>query len=347
MVHHYTKKRPQLAKRLLESLSQKVQQRQRFPRPIPLGVSGGNAYSVRTSGFISQCCGGTLGCLVKDTNGRYYILSNKHVIAENASVGDPIVQPGLLDNACQSGDNVVANLTAWAPIKTDETNTIDAAIAEIVNGQVRTDGYIDSVGLISSQVVQPTIGLRVLKVGRTTGLTRGEVVGIGEVIVTYTKSCGSSETYDALFSQQIVIKSSSADAFSASGDSGSLVLSDTNPPAPVGLLFAGGNDYTHANPIGKVLRYFNVTVVGKDVTTVPRTAMTDHSLDQALSAKDVCLPVFSAYKGFRGCYVTRRGDSYVLVVNVKKGNIEAFSDVSRNVLGLEVDMVESEDVVAL
>jgi hypothetical protein len=293
-----------------------------------------------------QCCGGTLGCLVKDNSGHYYILSNKHVIAENANIGDPIVQPSLIDNACQIGNNTVAHLTAWAPLSTNGTNAIDAAIAEIVEGQVRKDGYIDSVGLISNQVVQPTIGLKVLKVGRTTGLTRGEIVGIGEVTVTYNTSCGSNSTYDALFSQQIVIKSSSNKAFASNGDSGSLILSDTDTPAPVGLLFSGGQDYTYANPINKVLKYFNVSIVGKE-SNVVCTPLVDHAFDQALSVKEVCLPVFYTYKGFRGCYVTKRGDSYILVVNVKKGTIEAFSDVSRNVLGLEVDMVEGEDVVAL
>ena len=46
----------------------------RMPRPIELGVSGGNANDL-ANGY---CCSGTLGALVTK-NGIQYILSNSHV----------------------------------------------------------------------------------------------------------------------------------------------------------------------------------------------------------------------------------------------------------------------------
>ena len=49
--------------------------------------------------------------------------------------------------------------------------------------------------------------------------------------------------------------------FSASGDSGSLVVA-TGSNNPVGLLFAGGDGLTIANPIDAVLQRFNVTIDG-------------------------------------------------------------------------------------
>ena len=50
--------------------------------------------------------------------------------------------------------------------------------------------------------------------------------------------------------------------FSRAGDSGSLIVT-TAGRQPVALLFAGAsNGYTFANPIGAVLKAFNVTIDG-------------------------------------------------------------------------------------
>src|SRR4030095_9191479 len=54
----------------------------RQPRPIALGVSGGNASDI-ANGF---CCSGTLGALVTDGQ-RQFILSNTHVFAGDAALG--------------------------------------------------------------------------------------------------------------------------------------------------------------------------------------------------------------------------------------------------------------------
>ena len=77
--------------------------------PIKLGTSGGNIEDKNGR----YCCGGTLGALVI-RNGNYYILSNNHVLArsDQASAGEPISQPGLIDTSCStSGTHTVANLT--------------------------------------------------------------------------------------------------------------------------------------------------------------------------------------------------------------------------------------------
>ncbi len=55
---------------------------------VQLGSSGGNNNdadtSANTSGaFINDCCGGTLGALLRDESGGQYILSNNHVLAES------------------------------------------------------------------------------------------------------------------------------------------------------------------------------------------------------------------------------------------------------------------------
>ena len=54
--------------------------------------------------------------------------------------------------------------------------------------------------------------------------------------------------------------------FSAGGDSGSLVVlsaKGAEDRKPVGLLFAGGNHFTIANPIDAVLTRFDVTIDGE------------------------------------------------------------------------------------
>ena len=95
-------------------------------------------------------------------------------------------------------------------------------------------------------------GQAVKKHGRTTGLTHGEVVAVN-AIVTVGYSTGS-----ARFVKQIII---SPGSFSDGGDSGSLIVTESGNN-PVGLLFAGSDLYTIANPINLVLSRFGVSIDG-------------------------------------------------------------------------------------
>ena len=100
--------------------------------------------------------------------------------------------------------------------------------------------------------------MKVLKYGRTTGLTKGRVYAINVTIdVTY-------DTDVARFENQIMI---TPGTFSAGGDSGSLIVVDSKRSADhhkaVGLLFAGSSLYTIANPIGPVLSAFGVIIDGE------------------------------------------------------------------------------------
>src|SRR5262249_8900048 len=101
--------------------------------PIILGTSGGNSDDKVTQGHLTTCCSGTLGSLVV-RNGINYILSNNHVLArsDQASPGEPITQPGLIDANCgTAGTHTVANLTSFANLQTGGTN-VDVAIAQVV-----------------------------------------------------------------------------------------------------------------------------------------------------------------------------------------------------------------------
>lgn len=236
----------------------------RQARPIQLGVSGGNAGDI-ANGY---CCSGTLGALVTDGQ-RQYILSNTHVFAGDAvtggngkvaKVGDDINQSGLIDVGCQviAGD-MVADLTDWAPFG---NGNVDAAIAQVRSGQVRTDGAILEIGPVANTTAQAFVGQAVKKSGRTSGLTRSAVSALNATInVGYTDECAGN-SFTVQYQGQIMI-SNRGSRFLAGGDSGSVMFEDvTVNPRAVGLLYAGSSSVAVANPIGDVLDYFNVTMVG-------------------------------------------------------------------------------------
>lgn len=226
--------------------------------PIQLGTSGGWGYD-SANGY---CCGGTLGSLVQ-VNGVQYILSNYHVLEADivtggnnmvAATGQNVVQPGLLDAACNPGNTqVVASLVKAGSLP---NYNVDVGLARVASGAVRADGSILEIGPISSQTVGAAINQRVKKSGRTTALTRSAISGLNATIsVTYDNECAGGAAFTKTFTGQIVIANSNS-AFLKGGDSGSLLVEDvaTNPRA-VGLLYAGSTSTAIANPIGQVLSF--------------------------------------------------------------------------------------------
>ena len=213
-------------------------------RNLRFGVSGGNVND-QTRRF---CCSGTLGALITDGSAQY-ILSNNHVLARSGSAvaGEDVSQPGLIDANCAI-TTVVADFTGAAPLG---PSNVDAAVAQLRPGLMDGSGTIEDIGVPSSSIVAPSVGLAVAKSGRTTGFTTGSVTSINtSVSVQYTRDCGGGKKFTVSFTNQIVIGGSS---FSAGGDSGSLIVTNNSAHNPVGLLFAGSSSATIANPIGQVL----------------------------------------------------------------------------------------------
>jgi len=237
------------------ALAQSANQIEQTP-PISLGTSGGNVHNITRR----ACCSGTLGALVTK-NSTDFILSNNHVLADTdtATVGDDISQPGLGDVGCvlsASNSHIVAH---FSETKTLGTDNIDAALAEIVSGAVKTDGSILEVGLPSSTLATPSVSLGVAKSGRTTGLTCATIGSVStNVVVQYQKRCGQGRRFRIVYLNQILVNSST---FSAGGDSGSLIVTQS-AAQPVGLLFAGSSTDTIANPISDVTNAFGVSIVG-------------------------------------------------------------------------------------
>lgn len=214
------------------------------------GVSGGNVNDITTR----FCCSGTLGSLITDGTNRY-ILSNNHVLArgDKAVAGEDVSQPGLIDNNCAIA-TVVADFTGAAPLGSN----VDAAVAQLRTGQMDATGFIEDIGVPSSTVVNPSVGLGVAKSGRTTGFTTGTIASINtSVSVQYQANCGSGKKFTVAYTNQVVINSST---FSAGGDSGSLIVTNNASHNPVALLFAGSSTTTIGNPIGLVLTRLGTTL---------------------------------------------------------------------------------------
>ncbi len=241
--------------------------RSRLERPIKLGCSGGNALDL-ANGY---CCSGTLGSLITKS-GKYYILSNSHVLAGDfasspgdpdvAQIGDPINQPGLIEVGCQNiANDYVAHLSSLTTLNGGAN--VDAAIAEIIPGMVRTDGYILGIGTLSAQTADAYVGMPVKKSGRTTGLTRAKVSGLNATItVGYEDECAGT-AFTKVFTGQILV-AQKASKFLNSGDSGSLMVEDVDVnPRAVGLLYAGSSSTAVANPIDDVLSHFGASMVGQ------------------------------------------------------------------------------------
>ncbi|HUK63390.1 MAG TPA: hypothetical protein VLV15_08655 [Dongiaceae bacterium] len=233
--------------------------------PIQLGTSGGWRYDL-ANGY---CCGGTLGSLVKKGSTQY-VLSNYHVFEADivsggnsriAQPGDPVVQPGLIDVACNAA--TAQNVASLSGIKSLPGSNVDCAIAQVISGMVRTDGAILDVGTISASTVGASVNQLVKKSGRTTGLTRSRITGLNATVsVAYENECAGGSAFTKTFTGQILVRNQGS-RFLNSGDSGSLMVEDvsTNPRA-VGLLFAGSSTTAVANPIGQVLSFLGATMVG-------------------------------------------------------------------------------------
>jgi hypothetical protein len=234
--------------------------------PIQLGTSGGWSKDL-ANGY---CCGGTLGSLVQ-IGSTQYILSNYHVFESDivaggnnttAATGDPIIQPGLIDVNCTAANaQTVATLVKKSSLP---SSNVDCSIAKVVNGQVRTDGSILEIGVISRNTVAASINQAVKKSGRTTGLTTSTVSGLNATIsVAYDNECAGGAAFTKTFTGQIVIANRHS-SFLNSGDSGSLMVENVaTAPRAVGLLFAGSNTDAIANPIGQVLSFLGATMVGQ------------------------------------------------------------------------------------
>ena len=176
---------------------------------------------------------GTLGAYLW-LDGKPYIVSNSHVIADSgtALIGDEVIQPGSFDGGL-APDDIIGHLSFFVPYKVGEPNNVDLAIAEAVPEMMddRILGLEPGTQILEVLPGEPNPNDRVMKSGRTTGLTHGTIVS-------------TDMTLDVLFPQGMLTFEDCLVILGASagGDSGSAIISSNGDL--LGLLFAGDPDHS-------------------------------------------------------------------------------------------------------
>ncbi len=216
----------------------KVQPQEKDPRKVRAdvmapGMSVGNVFT----------SAGTIGAFVRDRKTKnMLLLSNWHVLhGPLGTLGVDVVQPGKHD------DNRVELNKVGTLLRSHLGAAGDCAVATI-SGRAYS-GEVLGLGVAVSEIGDPEIGDRVVKSGRTTGVTRGKVVRI-EVNTKLSYGGGVSASIGGF---EIGID---ADAkppegeISRGGDSGSAWMAIDKQGKPtdlmLGLHFAGDADGTQA-----------------------------------------------------------------------------------------------------
>src|SRR5690606_8697033 len=197
-----------------------------------------------------------------------------------AAPGDAVLQPGSYDGGHVARD-VIGHLLRFVPVQPmasapgcplarrtervanallrlllpgyrlqflrlhDADNLVDGAVARPVTPDAIVPRIL-GIGPVRG-VAEARPGMSVIKSGRSSGITTGEVTALG---ATITVALG--EGVMARFSDQVVTS-----PMAQPGDSGSLVLDDAH--RAVGLLFAGSAQATICNRIQNVLDALDVT----------------------------------------------------------------------------------------
>ncbi len=153
----------------------------------------------------------------------------------------------LLNNLLSALSDLGQTKTAGEVPLGPQLNYVDVAVARL-DDSVSVDPRIVDVGGAPLGIAEPELNMKVIKSGRTTGLTKATIIQVDVVVdVRY----GSRK---ARFLNQIMTS-----PFSQPGDSGSLVL-DYERNA-VGLLFSGSDNITVVNPIQPVLTAMRAELV--------------------------------------------------------------------------------------
>lgn len=214
-------------------------------------------------GGTSACTGrfngsGTLGGFVF-RNGKVYALSNWHVFDLGGTIGDGTRQPS-------PGDSGTAAHKIGVLSRSYLGIDGDCAITELQN--VRYNPRILGLNVIPMRTRRAAIGDKVIKSGRTTGVTHGEVSAMRTLNINYPSISGATRRVSVRSFEMIPDSANPApnNEISMSGDSGALwMLQNEEGNASttcLGLHFAGvtgaTNETANACFIGSVLSRLNV-----------------------------------------------------------------------------------------
>jgi hypothetical protein len=243
------------------------------PIGVPAFTLHNGRYTCGSSVYIgSEKGAGTLGCLVRSPDGTLFGLSNNHVTGgcNYAVPGLPIIAPGILDVAAGGQDpetlghhHSAQPFVDGIPDVVDATTNLDAAIFKIVDPD-RVSSMQRTSFDTPGNCVPLTVGMRVSKVGRTTGVTHGEVVAElpdCEPVVYDVDICAGRKL--VYFKEMFVIEATNGN-FTEPGDSGSLVVNIDGAGVRhgAGVIIGGdGLGLSFALSLHRVLDHFNVELV--------------------------------------------------------------------------------------
>ena len=223
-------------------------------RPLVPGISCANQ-------FVPA---GTLGhfCRRKgSTSEDVYLLSSGHVLRGKSAYK---TSASILQAAPSDGGNLqdtVAKLSTTLPLRqhAGSANLVDAAVAKLLEG-IPYSTSIPKIGRLRGRA-NAQLGMRVGKVGRSTGYTQGIVTAIDYETVIPWGWRKVSEYYP--FRNQIRIEpTEDSNSFGRFGDSGAIVFTKDRREA-LGLFFAGAADgsYGLASPIRIVERELRIELL--------------------------------------------------------------------------------------
>jgi len=209
-------------------------------RPAPGGVSIGHP----------EVTAGTLtGRAIDKKDGSIVGLSNNHVVALDwgnlhiGEKGDPTLQPGPFDGG-KDPDDRIGELKRWIPVKSDEPNEVDCGIFD---SEDLAEHVLD-IGK-PAESLDPFVGMKVVKSGRTSGITYGTITDVNATIKVHGWGV-------CTFRNQIVVEP----AFISPGDSGSWV-GEADSWRTVGVAFAGSQTVSIVNKAKVVERMLDIEII--------------------------------------------------------------------------------------
>jgi hypothetical protein len=224
---------------------------------------------------------GTIGAFMALEGGHVGILSCCHVLARagKAEKGDFVHQPGAKDQQPFVAENRIGRLTGmFAPLVASQPSNLDAAIAQLspeMECQQRCNVVPDMdfipdrlhgkpITRFGEQMATLTRGIRVAKIGRSSGYTEGLLTSPGMEFQTGLRGHDPDDRF--AFSRVLEVTSDDAQSpFAIGGDSGSLVFTLTDCKA-LGIHFCsipidGESSLNYIMPMDRICGQFKIEML--------------------------------------------------------------------------------------
>jgi hypothetical protein len=179
---------------------------------------------------------GTFGAVVYNSSGCACILSNWHVLvsSSNASSEGAIIQPGFADGGKYPQDRV-GKLEGERFIINEKGDAAIAVLDQPLGRSLNRAQFDTRVIIESARMAK--VGDILKKSGRTTGITKGKVDGVGSYKIKYGEPVGE-KIIEGFKIVPVIDGNPDEEEISHSGDSGSIWY-DPKTKEGVGLHFAG------------------------------------------------------------------------------------------------------------